>query len=486
MFGELKKNILALWADLDARRRRLLVVSAGLMAALVVALSVWTLHTDYQVLFSDLEERDAATIVQGLKDMKVPYELGDGGKILVPAGQVHETRLRLMGKGVALSGGVGFEIFDNKDLGMTEYTQKVNYQRALQGELARTVMAVDQVKLARVHLVLPDASLFKREKSAPKGSVSLVLKPGGQLRNEQILGIQRLVAAAVPGLEPTMVTIVDQRGITLSALNDGDDANASVAGKLRVKRDVEEYLTRKIASVMDRTFGPGQAIVSVDVTVNFDDIRLTEESVIPASGNGTEATGVIVRKRQTTHRQGSDGAAKSGGPTDGNTVSTSNVNATNEIEYEVSKRVQQVVTAPGGVKRVSVGVLVPQPLSDERLARVRGVVSMVAGLSEARGDAIVVHSIDQLLQSSDATGAAPPPPVAAAATAIAPIAVAPWWYGVVAGLLMIGALLIYVLRRRWARDTDGRLTRAEREALLGDMRQWIAADQTAATAGAKP
>src|SRR5258706_7646705 len=181
-----------MWTGWSRERRPLIIVLALGVVALAVALGFWVFQTNYQVLFSDLDSRDAGAIVEELKRIKVPYKVADGGsKILVDEKTVHETRLRLMGKGVPLSGGVGFEIFDNKDVGMTEYTQKINYQRALQGELARTILSISQVKQARVHLVIAETALFKRQKAKPKASVSLVLKPGSVLAGEQIAGIQR-------------------------------------------------------------------------------------------------------------------------------------------------------------------------------------------------------------------------------------------------------------------------------------------------------
>lgn len=496
MFEELKKNLLGIWERVDRQRRTGLIVGAAAVLALAIALLFWALHTSYEVLFSDLEERDAATIVAELKQLKVPYRVDDSGhKILVPEQQVHETRIKLMGKGVLLNGGVGFEIFDNKDLGMTEYTQKINYQRALQGELARTIMAVEPVKLARVHLVLPEASLFKRDKTKPKASVSLVLRPEGRLGSEQILGIQRLVAASTPGLEASAVTVLDQRGVTLSAQADEDDAAPGTSSKLRMKREVEDYLTRKIAAVMDRTYGPGQAIVSVDVTLNFDEIHRTVQEVLPATTAGGEAAGVVVRKRQSLYRQGHDGVTKT---VDGAAAApqNGNLNSTSEVEYEVSRRVEQVVAAPGGIRRVSIGVLLPKSLGEEQTGRVRQIVAMVAGINEERGDAIAVHGIDQLLQQ---TAQPDTQPVARAAEPVDAGVVPAWlrrlmpgtspWVlalaiaalAVVVGMAAGAAAMARVTRRRRRNDTAPGADR--RHELLTEIQQWIEAEK-ATTEGA--
>ena len=153
-------------------------------------------QTDYGVLFTNLSQEDAGAIIAKLKGKKVPYQLDNNGTaILVPKSEMYELRLLLASEGLPKGGGVGFEIFDNSDIGMTEYAQKINYQRALQGELARTIMSLRQVKHARVHLVLPETSIFKQKAAQPKASVSLIVKPGAQFTPDHINGIQRLIAA---------------------------------------------------------------------------------------------------------------------------------------------------------------------------------------------------------------------------------------------------------------------------------------------------
>src|SRR3990167_1377624 len=182
-----------LWTQATPAARGSLIVGALLIVVLTVVLGRWALTTDYQALFTDLSEQDASTMVAELDRMKVPYRLEGGGtRIVVPEGMVHKTRLQLVGKNLPLHGAVGFEIFNNTDFGMTEFTQKVNYQRALQGELTRTIMALDEVQAARVHLALPESTLFKRDQNRPKASITLAVKPGRAIGREQVAGIQRL------------------------------------------------------------------------------------------------------------------------------------------------------------------------------------------------------------------------------------------------------------------------------------------------------
>lgn len=474
-------NILALWEDADAGRRVVFIAIAAAIVVAMLVLGVSTMHTNYQVLFAELDPRDAAAIVEELKRTKVPYKIADGGsKILVEEKLVHETRLKLMGRGVPISGSVGFEIFDGKDVGMTEYTQKINYQRALQGELARTIMAVTQVKHARVHLVIAESSIFKRQKSKPKAAVSLILKPDVGLSGEQVLGIQRLVAAAVPGLDPPGVTVTDQRGVTLSAAVDGGEDLAAVTGKFKLKKNAEEYFVRKITEVLDRTFGPGQAIVSVDVTLDFDEIRRTQESIIPVHGSQSDEMGAVVRKRQSVYRQAKGPITKAAVNGDAQYAAASpDLNSTTEVEYEIGKSIEQVVSSPGGIRRVSVGVIVPK-MSTDQLARMQEIVRMIVGLNEARGDALVIQPIDQLLLVAD-SGSAPiaatptssAPPVADDLRRELPTVVV---LSVTAALaLLLGGLLVYLASRR-RRGTES-LSEIEREARLNEIKTWLAAEK---------
>src|SRR4051812_37844238 len=204
------------WNALGTGARIGLAAALVLLVALFVVAGTWITRDDYQVLFSDLDPQDGAAMIAELDRTKVPYRLADNGRtILVDKDTVHKTRLKVMGgKGAPVKGTVGFEIFNNSDFGMTEFAQKINYQRALQGELARTIMSLDEVKQARVHLAVPEAGLLKKA-ARPKASVTLALRGDSRLRPEQIVGIQRLVAAAVPEMDASAVTVLDQQGVAL-------------------------------------------------------------------------------------------------------------------------------------------------------------------------------------------------------------------------------------------------------------------------------
>lgn len=396
MFDQIKKY----WKNLTRNAQYIFASVAIALCVLTITVFYWLAGSSYQVLFSDLSNQDAATIIRELDSMKIIYKIADdGSKILVKDDVIHETRIKLMGKSLPLNGGVGFEIFDNTDIGMTEYAQKINYQRALQGELARTIMSIRQIKLARIHLVLPETSIFKRNKNKPKASVSLIMRPNQILSQSQIVGIQRLVAAAVQSLEPSMVNLVDQRGVTLSAPIGEKQNIAATNRQLELKRNIETHLTKKIATVLDKAFGPGKAIISVDVTLNFDQIKSKKQDILPVHGTKDSFTGVIVKKRYTSQKMPrqiiNTKTASNVNPVSYITNNKPMTNTTSEVEYRVGTRIEEVIKTPGSIQRLSVGVLVPHDLGSDKLGNIKEIVAMTAGINNARGDAIAVYPITQ-------------------------------------------------------------------------------------------
>lgn len=486
--GALINNVKTVWTGWSGGHRTAVVTLAVGVVISAVVLGVWVFRTDYQTLFAELDARDAGTIVEELKRMKVAYKVTDGGtRILVDENMVHETRLSLMGRGVPLSGGVGFEIFDNKDVGMTEYTQKINYQRALQGELARTIMSIEQVKQARVHLVVAETALFKRQNVKPKASVSLVLTPGASLAREQIAGIQRLVAAAVPGLEPSAVTLLDQGGVALSPASEEDESYTQASGKLRLKKNAEDYFIRKITGVLDRTFGPGQAIVSVDVTLNFDEVKRTEQTVMPVRAGASDEAGAVVRKRQSVYRDAKGAVTRTVNGNAAFDAASPALTSTTDVEYELGKAIEQVVSSPGGIRRINVGVIVPR-MNMDQIQRVQDVVRMIVGYNEARGDGISVQPIDQFVERREAPAAqhidAPAPVVSSGASEpqswlvrLSAYPVSAVYSPVLLGLgLLFGMLTVAWWFRRHAKagapHSGGD---ARREARLAEIKSWLRA-----------
>lgn len=475
-----------MWGALELRARIAIAAGVVAIALAVIALGVWAYRPAYQVLFADLAPRDAAAMTAELDKLKAPYRLGgDGNTILVPQDQVYKLRLKLMGKDAPLYGAVGFEVFNNADLGMSEFVQKVNYQRAVQGELTRTIQALDEVQSARVHLAIPEQGLFKHGESRAKASVTLTVKPGAVLGAEQVIGIQRLVAASVPDVTPADVTVLDQHGMALTRTG-ADAASGSASAQLDAKRGTEDYLLRKVTQVLDRTFGPGQAIASVDVVLNLDQAKVTTEEVLPGRTRGAAQggpAGVVVRERHSV--QGADGGT--GGAPKATALPES---STSEAEYQVGRRVEQVAVASGTVRRMTVAVLVRQALTPAQAGELKDIVGSALGISMQRGDAVVVHSMDQFgMHQSDAgtvaaahAQAAPP-----ARTAAATPPTFQWWWPAVAAAALLMALGL-VLRRppRMPRLQPVQLDDAARAEALHQVRTWIDTDITTPVWEARP
>ncbi|HYD79889.1 MAG TPA: flagellar basal-body MS-ring/collar protein FliF [Paucimonas sp.] len=467
------------WAQLPQRSRWGLAVGLVVVVLLTAALAFWALRSEQKVLFANLSPQDAATMTAELERMKVPYDLADeGNTILVDGDIVHNTRLKLIGKDLPLNGTVGLELFNNADIGMTEFAQKVNYQRAQQGELTRTILSIEEVQAARVHLALPEQGLFKKANSQPKASVTVTTKPGKKLRPAQVAGIQRLVAAAIPNIKAGDVTVLDQHGIVLSssAAADGEEAEAA-ANPLDGKRGVEEYLNRKLVEVLDQTFGPGQSIASVDVVLNEDRMKTTTESVVPAGAaeQGVAPSGVVVREKQIT-RAGNSASQEAGGDV-----------VHSEIDYQVGRRVEQVVHARGAISRINVAVVVKKPLDAAQIERIKEMVALAVGYNKARGDGVAVYSIDQFAQPQQAASAPAAIPAAAArseavpqpqATAAANEEPDVRTLGAALALLLIVAAGAMAFKNRSAQRRPGapkRLTEDERRLLLTQVRAWIEA-----------
>src|SRR5947199_348236 len=273
-----------LWSQLAAfflaqpPARRVAIGAVGLLSmAAVLGLAWWAQRPLYRPLFTNLSERDASAIVEALKTEKVPFELEDGGRaVLVPAEHQYELRLTLASRGLPEGGGVGFEIFDKQTLGQTDFLQRLNYQRALQGELGRTIGQLGGVEAARVHLALPERSLFVAEDRRPSASVVVKLVQGRTLSAAQIDGIVHLVAASVEGLQPEAVTVVDEAGRILTSDRRGVQANltndpAAASGPDGPKSERrDESQSYEVSKVVSRTVAPVGAVKQLSVAVLID------------------------------------------------------------------------------------------------------------------------------------------------------------------------------------------------------------------------
>jgi flagellar M-ring protein FliF len=472
------------WKNLSRTAKTGFIGGATLIVLALVLTTWWVLRTEYQVLFSELKPQDARVMTAELERLKIPYKLGDSGTaILVDAATVHGTRIKLMGKDLPLHGAVGFELFNNTDFGMTEFAQKINYQRALQGELTRTMLSLAEVRDVRVHLALPEQGLFKQATARAKASINLTLRQGETLRTEQVTGIQRLVAAAVPGMTMQDVTIVDNRGVALTRATGVDGELDSGGLRLDLKRDTESYLSRKAGLVLDRVFGPGQALASVDVTLNMDQMRVTTEDVIGTpTKTGVSPTGVVVRERETLRDAVPPLDARK------DAASRNNSSSQREVDYAVGRRVEQVIGQPGSIRRLQVVIVVRKPLDATEVEQVQRLLSAAVGAVAERGDTVVVQTLGAIAPA-EATASHAPDTLASTAGSpqtSADDASAPAVGSVpaLAILIVLTALVAVavVLFRRPSLAPVAALTEAQRSAALQRVKGWMQQEETRQTA----
>ncbi|MBX6393469.1 MAG: flagellar M-ring protein FliF, partial [Burkholderiales bacterium] len=278
--------------------QRLFALLAGVagLIAVIVGLLLWSRTPDYRVLFSNLADRDAGAVVQALQQMNVPYKFSEGGGIIyVPSDKVHDVRLRLASQGLPRGGVVGFELLENQKFGLTQFQEQVNYQRALEGELSRSVQSLSAVESARVHLAIPKPSVFLREQQKPSASVLLTLYPGRTLSREQIAGITHLVSSSVPDLPVTAVSVIDQHGNLLSA-----DLNRKSYGELdeqqlAYRHQLEASYIKRIVDILEPVVGPGNVRAQVTADIDFSESEATDEIYRPNQNPGEAA----IRSQQT-------------------------------------------------------------------------------------------------------------------------------------------------------------------------------------------
>lgn len=386
-------------------------VAAGVAAALA-ALVLNVGHQPKALLYSNMDLKEAASVTQALDQAGIKYEVkGDGSTIMVDRDKVASTRLLVSGKGLVTSGSLGYELFDNASaLGQTDFVQKLNQQRALEGELARTIRSLDGVTFTRVSLVLPKRQLFEDEAEAPSASVTIGFA-GREPSADQVRAVQNLVAAAVPNLKPDRVTVIDQRGKTLAG--GGDD---SFAGKVAEERrgQAEEAIRKKIKELVEGVVGPGKA--RVQVTADLDLARTTtqEEKFDP--------DGQVVRSTQTTEEKSKENQADQNGQvtatnnipggapdTSGAGSTSSDSGKTEETtNYEISKKTTTTIAEPGAVKRLTVAVAVDgvtaaagkdgkpgayTPRSAQEMQQIEQLVRTAVGIDQARGDQVSVVNV---------------------------------------------------------------------------------------------
>lgn len=445
-----------------------------LIAGTVGGVVWWVMHPPYGVLYGNLRMQEAAEITSTLGQMQVPYRLSDEGKtVLVPAEQVYDTRMKLAAQGVPKGGSVGFELFKDSDYGVTEFAQRVNYQRALQGELERTIASLDEVASARVHLMIRRADLFDRDKQASKASVTLSLRPQKRLDAREVAGIQRLVASAVDGLSPAAVVVLDDSGTVLSASSMDGQGTLLAGDRLDAEARIEGQLKARAEALLRHVLQTGDFTVSVDVRLDYDRVKEVSERLI---AQGKDGNGLLVREKidSSGHPAAASDADHPG--------SGSATSSDHELEFAHGREQKEVEQAPGGIKRISVGIVIPSSLSRGKVEQLSDVVSAALGLDRSRGDTVDIAAIAPAASDAADAGAAKPAPLtatahAAPAPAKSPAVAAtsnawPWriFLALAAAVVLALLLAIPLLVRR---VEPRRLSASDREEALRRLRQWL-------------
>ncbi len=399
--GQQLAQLRARWDGLS-QNQRVAVIGVALTALFAVTLLLLMQPPQrYAPVYTNLSGEDAAVIVEQLRQQGVPYRLSaDGMTVSVPVDRVADVRLTLASLGLPKGGSLGFELFDRSSFGVTDFAQRVNYQRAIEGELQRTISRLDAVSSARVHIVIPEESLFAEDQQPTSAAVVLQLKPGRKLTEEQVRGIVHLVSNAVPGLRPENLTVVDDAGNPIWSGNEAGSASAGMDEHLKAQRAYETTLATQLQTIVTRVVGNGNAAVQVHATFNWNQrsvdseifspdgtqpqVRSQQERVQTVEGTTTGAIGVPgVDSNVQTFPEGTGGQNQQ--------RSELRESTTN---YEISRQVERVVQAPGQLERLSVAVVLNGSAVDPTVAQqVRDLVATAAGIVPERGDAVTVSVV---------------------------------------------------------------------------------------------
>ena len=414
-----RKNMLTLVKEWPLSRKIALLAVTVICIALFAVLIIQARTADYQLLYANLAEKDAASVVSWLKGERISYQLKNNGKnIWIPANQLYETRLQLASSGLPSGGGVGFEVFDKQSFALTDFVQKVNYTRALQGELARTITSLAPVVATRVHLAIPEKRLFKNQQKNATASIVVSLAKGGTLDKSQVQGIIHLVSGSVEGLSSDKVTVIDSNGKILEGIANNDDEQQQLSVDMLVfQQNIERLMETRAQDLLDKTMGHGMAMVRVTASLDFAKTETTEElfdaeepvirsEQLQEENNGSSSTGGIPGVQ--SNLQGNSSGASSGTSPANKSSRTTN--------YEISKTINKTIHPVGTIKNLSVSVLLSdrvipakdensqptsEPRSEKELQSVETMVASALGLDAQRGDKINVTSMPFITPAED-------------------------------------------------------------------------------------
>jgi len=423
--------------QLSFQQKMSLGVGIAALFALLAGVWMWGQTPDYRLLYSNLSDRDGGAIVESLQQLNIPYKFAEGGgALMVPSNQVHEARLKLASQGLPKGGTVGFELMDNQRFGITQFAEQINYQRALEGELARSVQSVGSVANARVHLAIPKPTVFVKEQQKPSASVMVTMHSGRLLDQAQVSAIIHLISSSVPEMSAKNVTVLDQNGTLLSANHDGatDGLDAS---QLKYVQQIEQNYIKRIQDILTPLLGQNNVRAQVTADIDFARTEQTAEIYKP-NQNPAEST---VRSQQNQETINGSGLSASGVPgalsnqppvpatapivaaapapagAAANGSNISNLQKESTINYEVDRTIRHTLLPVGMIKRMSVAVLVngnrkitdakgkvvDKPLTDAEKEQINNLVRDAMGYDQNRGDSVNVQvaSFNQEKESID-------------------------------------------------------------------------------------
>ena len=416
-----KTNRFSAIAQLSGQKKLGLMLAAAASIALLVGIAIWSQSPDYRVLYTNITEQDGGAIINALQQMNIPYQLSEGnGTILVPGTQVHEVRLRLASQGLPKGGISGFEILENQKFGSSQFLEQINYQRALEGELARSIQSLSAVQSARVHLAIAKPTVFVRERQQPSVSVLLNLYPGRVLTTEQVSAIIHLVSSSIPSLPVKNVTVVDQNGNLLSTPKKEGNETGLDDSQLKYIHELEHNINKRIETILIPITGPNNVRAQVTADVDFSRTERAEEIYKP-NNIATEAASIRSQQKSDSMSANrpesgvpgalsnrppaaaeapvdvaaSEGDAKNQVPVDTRSESTTN--------YELDKTIQHTRQSVGRINRLSAAVvinyrgkmdeagnLIHEPRAVEEIEKINSLVKQAMGFDENRGDTLTV------------------------------------------------------------------------------------------------
>lgn len=396
MLGQLR----ALWGRLGRTQRMALVgVAGGALVFGFIFLNMGRTQT-FVTAFTNLDPKDSAAVVEQLKADGIAYQTSaDGSTVKVPAEKLADARLKMAAKGLPAGGAVGFELFDKTSFGVTDFVQHVNYQRALEGELSRTINTLAQVEGSRVHIVVPKQELFVSQQKPATASVVLRLRSGRSLNEGDLKGIAHMIARSVEGLDEQNITILDAAGKLLYDGGSRDSSAGLSATQLEMQRAVEQGIEQQLQSLLDRVAGPSRAAVRVRADMDFAQSERLQETYTPGGPNNQGVPRSSASTQETyTGQPGTGGqpgtAANLPGTRAGAVAAGSGASqyqrTENTTNYEVNKDITKTVRGPGEIKRLSVSVLLDSSIPEQDALGLRDAVSAAAGINQQRGDQIVV------------------------------------------------------------------------------------------------